>query len=649
MGVGSSASHSESHWDSLQQEVERARIKGLDGSDLEDMGSARDEVCRLRRLLDEIGRGALRTRANQSKAPPRTLQRQFSSVMKTTSTVMLTSSDSESASAATLRIIHINDVYELENLSRFATLVKESSVGFEHVIVTLSGDFLGPSVLSALDGGRGMVDVLNAVGVTHVCFGNHENDVPYKAQLKRVNQFKGKWINSNMRGFDVDLPTHDVIEVKSRDGTHVRRVGLLGLMLHSPTIHRRGAFGGAVPSMTPVNETAQRMARELVESGAVDAVVPLTHQDMADDVILSKSGKGCNFPVILGAHDHDLMIKSPEHDSGCLVVKVGSDAYKTAIIDVTWATNESPASEYTVEMSMLDVCDYTKDMEVESVSFNALRPVRELKEAVMLRTSQMRPSLSSIQGRTKQTTMGTLLTSALRDAMRADVCLLNAGGIRGNATYEHEFTYFDLKNEIAFTTYMVVVAMEGKEVASAVKESRSKLPMADGGFLQLDGRCEVAGDDTPEKMQELIVVAGSPLELEREYLVATDYLLLTGLNNIPTLKKYGDEHPEIMENKDACSLSKPTLVQYFAKNLIRAMGGLEEIDLDHDGIVTEEEVEEALKRLYADKDGDGKISVEEAMTAPTSVPNLVVNAVMDVVEDMTVKAEGKEVLVLPKV
>ena len=83
---------------------------------------------------------------------------------------------------------------------------------------------------------------------------------------------------------------------------------------------------------------------------------------------------------------------------------------------------------------MLDVCDYTKDMEVEAVSFNALRPVRELKEAVMLRTSQMRPSLSSIQGRTKQTTMGTLLTSALRDAMRADVCLLNAGGIRGNAT-----------------------------------------------------------------------------------------------------------------------------------------------------------------------------------------------------------------------
>ena len=64
MGVGSSASHSESHWDSLQQEVERARTKGLDGSDLEDMGSARDEVCRLRRLLDEIGRGALRTRAN---------------------------------------------------------------------------------------------------------------------------------------------------------------------------------------------------------------------------------------------------------------------------------------------------------------------------------------------------------------------------------------------------------------------------------------------------------------------------------------------------------------------------------------------------------------------------------------------------------
>lgn len=45
---------------------------------------------------------------------------------------------------------------------------------------------------------QGMIDTLNAVPVTHVCFGNHENDVPLKAQLRRCKQFNGTWLNTNM-------------------------------------------------------------------------------------------------------------------------------------------------------------------------------------------------------------------------------------------------------------------------------------------------------------------------------------------------------------------------------------------------------------------------------------------------------------------
>lgn len=72
-----------------------------------------------------------------------------------------------------LRIIQINDVYELKNFPNFKTLVDECSIGPDKTVVILAGDFLGPSLLSSLDKGRGMVDTMQAVGVTHVCFGNH--------------------------------------------------------------------------------------------------------------------------------------------------------------------------------------------------------------------------------------------------------------------------------------------------------------------------------------------------------------------------------------------------------------------------------------------------------------------------------------------
>jgi hypothetical protein len=46
-----------------------------------------------------------------------------------------------------------------------------------------------------------------------------------------------------------------------------------------------------------------------------------------------------------------------------------------------------------------------------------MRPVRELKQAVLLRTHKFKPMLSSVGVRTRQTTLGTFLASSLRDAL----------------------------------------------------------------------------------------------------------------------------------------------------------------------------------------------------------------------------------------
>jgi hypothetical protein len=41
----------------------------------------------------------------------------------------------------------------------------------ENTIVVLPGDFVAPSLLSSLDRGKGMIDMMNRVGVNYVCFG----------------------------------------------------------------------------------------------------------------------------------------------------------------------------------------------------------------------------------------------------------------------------------------------------------------------------------------------------------------------------------------------------------------------------------------------------------------------------------------------
>lgn len=78
-----------------------------------------------------------------------------------------------------LRVICINDVYTLEHLPRLKNLVQHHTVTrpADRLLVTLAGDFIAPSILSSLDKGAGMIDCLNAIPITHVMFGNHEDDV----------------------------------------------------------------------------------------------------------------------------------------------------------------------------------------------------------------------------------------------------------------------------------------------------------------------------------------------------------------------------------------------------------------------------------------------------------------------------------------
>ena len=217
-----------------------------------------------------------------------------------------------------MRIIHINDVYILQNLPSLATLIREQSKDPDRTIAVLAGDFVAPSLLSALDMGFGMVDTLLQTGIRYVCFGNHEDDIPLTALYKRIEEFQSKggvWLNTNMPGFPVALPEYTIVEVPAE--TQSRRVALIGLLCGNSGIYLKGAFAGATASLKPVNDTAVSYKSDLKTKEVADLVVPLTHQDIEDDRILAGMNEDDEktplFPVVLGGHDHDVFIEQTDN------------------------------------------------------------------------------------------------------------------------------------------------------------------------------------------------------------------------------------------------------------------------------------------------------------------------------------------------
>ncbi|MBO6763077.1 MAG: metallophosphoesterase, partial [Roseivirga sp.] len=97
-------------------------------------------------------------------------------------------------------ILQMNDVYEIApveggkagGMARVATLRNRLLEENQHVITTLSGDFVSPSLIGTLTyqgekiAGKQMVEVMNALGVDYVVPGNHEYDIKEDEHLKRI-------------------------------------------------------------------------------------------------------------------------------------------------------------------------------------------------------------------------------------------------------------------------------------------------------------------------------------------------------------------------------------------------------------------------------------------------------------------------------
>ncbi len=496
----------------------------------------------------------------------------------------------------TLRLVCINDVYTLENLPRLRTLVQEqASVDpADLLLTTLAGDFVGPSMLSSLDCGRGMIDCMNAVPVTLVVLGNHEADIPVEELRKRIREFRGTWLSTNVIGLDPALPTTRILEV-GHAGSRRVRVGLVGVVMDDAAVYRAGPFGGA--TLLPANETALRAAAHLVEEEGCVCVIPVTHQSMDADRALARapqSPRAPRFPVIVGGHEHVVDI---EEIAGTWVAKAGSDAVHAVIVDLVWPAQAPAAGQPDlpdVRVRLEDVSRYAEDTSLRARVDGHMRAVVALQQATLLHLASGE-LLSSVGSRARQTTLGTLLCGRLRDTLGAEAAIMNGGAIRAARTYERHFTYGDLEAEVPFDNEVVVALLPGRVLREAIGASRAHAPLESGGYLQVDDALVVTGPD-----QRLVSVGGVPLDDARDYRIALVRNLFEGLDHIEPLVRFATENPACVPPAGSGCDVKVALVNAFSRALWDKLGAFDTIDTDHDGLVDAREIADAITRATAE-------------------------------------------------
>ena len=451
------------------------------------------------------------------------------------------------AAPDSVTIVHFNDLDRMNEddgrggVARLASVISSERAGGGHVLVTFGGDAISPSLMSGLDEGAHMIDLLNQLGLTAMVMGNHEYDFGPDVARQRISETEFPVLGANNIGpggmvIEGALPS---IIVEAGEF----KIGILGLTTVGTLVK---SSPGDIGFEDPV-VTAAREAENLRGLGA-DLVVALAHTDVGEDAELMDSR---DVDLLLSGDDHLLRT---EYDGEFLFAESGEQAEWVTVIDLALnRIQKDDASEFvwSAEYRIVDTASVDPDPDLAALVENyEARLSEELNIELGVTATAMDTRRATIRG--TEAAFGNLVADAIREATGADLAAANGGGIRADRLYEPGtvLTRRDIVSELPFGNSTVVLEITGQDFVDVLENGMSQIEKGAGRFLHISGAA-ARYDPSREPGQRLIEVTvdGEPIDLDRTYSFAiNDYVAGggDGFSMLPGKRRIVDENASVL-------------------------------------------------------------------------------------------------------
>jgi 2',3'-cyclic-nucleotide 2'-phosphodiesterase (5'-nucleotidase family) len=442
------------------------------------------------------------------------------------------------AQTATVTFLHLNDVYEISpkggrgGFAPLMTLLKQERAAAPGAITTFGGDLISSSMMSGITKGTQMIELMNAIGTDIAVVGNHEFDFGTGVLKQRLAESKFPWLGANAQSPDGSI-FPGLVAIQTRKVGELT-VGFFGVVTPDTTFLSNT---GPDVKFAPFLDTARAAVKQLRDQGA-DAVVALTHLNIAEDRQLAREVKGID--VILGGHEHDPI---SFYEGGVFILKVGFDAHYLGVarigIEKTMVQNKPQVKVWPREWRLVTTAGVPADATVAAIVKQHEDKLDEsLKVAVGTTSTELDSRRATV--RLKESAIGNLFADAIRDFTKADVGITNGGGIRGDRTYAAgtTLTRKDVLTELPFGNVTVMMDLSGADLRTALEEGVSAVEDAAGRFPHVSG-LTFTFDARKPKMQRVgqVQVGGKPLDPAATYRVATNEYMMAGGDGYASLKK----------------------------------------------------------------------------------------------------------------
>jgi 2',3'-cyclic-nucleotide 2'-phosphodiesterase (5'-nucleotidase family) len=426
------------------------------------------------------------------------------------------------AEETVIRILHINDFHGFaepykplgsnETLGGIAYLAtKAAALRRERPTLLLSaGDMIQGNNWANLSQGESVIELMSAMRFDAMVLGNHEFDFGQEVLKKRISEARFPVLGANVRGLNTMKP----YILREISGV---RVAIVGVVTEDTpvTTHPRNVVG---LKFVPAADVLEKYVKEL--GSMADIIIVLSHVGYSADRALAEKIKGID--VIVGGHSHTKLEK-PVTLGNTVIVQAWEHGKALGVLDLTVKDGKITGFE-----GHLEEIRPVPDAEDENVLAIVEKYKQRVDAVLNEKVGETKVDLDGDNVRRKETNLGDLVADVMRQVSGADVALVNGGDIR-TSIKKGEIQVKDIYSVLPFNDYLVAIRLTGKQIREALEHGVSAIEEGSGRFPQVSGLSFTYAPSEKEgsRVKE-ILIAGKPLEPEREYTVATNDFLAAG-------------------------------------------------------------------------------------------------------------------------
>jgi 5'-nucleotidase/UDP-sugar diphosphatase len=425
-------------------------------------------------------------------------------------------------------IVQTNDIDRMEEdegrggFARLAAVVAAERAKGD-VLFVHAGDTVSPSLLSGIDKGAHVIDILNHMDVDLMVPGNHEFDFGPEVFQARISEAAFPIVSSNISmpggGGPANTTVDRIVEIGGI------KLGFYGLT--TTTTPEVSSPGPEIAFLDPL-ETGLDAAEDLRTQGA-DIVLALVHTGLDVDLDLVRNEAA---DIILSGHDEHLLAF---YNGKTTLTEAGAQGDRVVITDLTIEKTEKDGKVSISWEPAFRIVD-TKDVEPDPAIAALVKTYedkldKELGVAIGTTETPLDSRRATVRG--GEAAIGNLIADAMREAVDADVAMTNGGGIRADREYPAgtSLTRADIFAELPFGNRTVKYELTGAQLETALENGFANYPETDGRNPQISGMVVTVDLDKPVGERVLsVTVGGAPLDPAKTYTVATNDFMARGGN-----------------------------------------------------------------------------------------------------------------------